>query len=292
MVVYSIKDIEKLTGVKAHTIRIWEKRYNIIEPKRTESNIRYYLDDDLKHILNIALLNRNGIKISKISGMDIAEMQRRVAEIADIDESFKGQLDTLTISLIDLDEVKFLRIIEKNLQERGFVNTMLEVIYPFLDKLAMMWITDSIKAIHEKFVSNLIKRKSIVYIDGLKPTRDETFLIYLPEGERNELSLLFLNYMISSQGFKVINAGVDVSIEDIVEIKEVRVPEYIMTIVNDSLSGENLVAYMKYISREFPDSEVILSGIQVETMPPNCSSGRITLLKSSEDTMVYLKDLK
>ena len=167
MVVYSIKDVEKVTGVKAHTIRIWEKRYNIIEPKRTESNIRYYLDDDLKHILNIALLNRNGIKISKISGMDTAEIQRRVAEIADIDESFEGQLDTLTISLIDLDEVKFLKIFEKNLQERGFVNTMLELIYPLLDKSAMMWITGSIKAIHEKFVSNLIKRKSIVYILSL-----------------------------------------------------------------------------------------------------------------------------
>lgn len=290
MVVYSIKDVEKVTGVKAHTIRIWEKRYNIIEPKRTESNIRYYLDDDLKHILNIALLNRNGIKISKISGMDTAEIQRRVAEIADIDESFEGQLDTLTISLIDLDEVKFLKIFEKNLQERGFVNTMLELIYPLLDKLAMMWITGSIKAIHEKFVSNLIKRKSIVYIDGLKATRNETFLIYLPEGERNELSLLFLNYMISSYGFKVINAGVDVSIEDLIETKEVRVPEYIMTIVNDSLAGENLVTYMEYISGEFPDSEVILSGIQVDTLPPNYS-GRVTRLKSSEETMVYLDKL-
>ncbi len=290
MVVYSIKDVEKLTGVKAHTIRIWEKRYNIIEPKRTDSNIRYYLDDDLKHILNIALLNRNGIKISKISDMDITEIQRKVAEIADIDESFEGQLDTLTISLIDLDEVKFLKIFEKNLQERGFVNTMLEVIYPLLDKLAMMWITGSIKSIHEKFVSNLIKRKSIVHIDGLKATRNETFLIYLPEGERNELSLLFLNYMISSHGFKVINAGVDVSIDDLVETKEVRVPEYIMTIVNDSLSGDNLITYMEYISGEFPDSKLILSGIQVETLPPDYSE-QVTLLKSSEDTMVYLNEL-
>ena len=290
MVVYSIKDIEKLTGVKAHTIRIWEKRYNIIEPKRTESNIRYYLDEDLKQILNIALLYRNGIKISKISNMDTAEIQRRVAEISDIDESFEGQLDTLTISLIDLDEVKFLKIFEKNLQEKGFVQTMTTVIYPLLDKLAMMWITGSIKSIHEKFVSNLIKRKSIVYIDRLKATRDESFLIYLPEGERNELSLLFLNYMISSHGFKVINAGVDVSIEDLVETKEIRTPEYIMTIVNDSISGENLVTYMEYISSEFPESEVILSGIQVETLPSNYT-GPVITLKSSEDTMIYLEKL-
>lgn len=290
MVVYSIKDVEKLTGVKAHTIRIWEKRYNIIEPKRTEKNIRYYLDDDLKQILNIALLNRHGIKISKISDMNNAEILRRVAEIADIDESFEGQLDTLTISLIDLDEEKFLKIFNKNLQERGFVETMLEVIYPLLDKLAMMWITGSIKSIHEKFVSNLIKRKSIVYIDGLKSTRQETFLIYLPEGEMNELSLLFLNYLISSHGFKVINAGVDVSIEDLIETKGVRVPEYIMTIVNDSLSGQQLETYIDHICNEFPDSEVVLSGIQVETMSPDYN-GRVNIVKSSEETMVYLDKL-
>ncbi len=290
MVVYSIKDVEKLTGVKAHTIRIWEKRYNIIEPKRTEKNIRYYLDDDLKQILNIALLNRHGIKISKISDMNNAEILRRVAEIADIDESFEGQLDTLTISLIDLDEEKFLKIFNKNLQERGFVETMLEVIYPLLDKLAMMWITGSIKSIHEKFVSNLIKRKSIVYIDGLKPTRQETFLIYLPEGEMNELSLLFLNYLISSHGFKVINAGVDVSIEDLIETKGVRVPEYIMTIVNDSLSGQQLEVYIDHICNEFPDTEVVLSGIQVETMSPDFN-GRVNIVKSSEETMVYLNRL-
>ena len=290
MVVYSIKDVEKLTGVKAHTIRIWEKRYNIIEPKRTEKNIRYYLDEDLKQILNIALLNRHGIKISKISHMDNAEILKRVAEITDIDQSFEGQLDTLTISLIDLDEEKFLKIFEKNLQERGFVETMLEVIYPLLDKLAMMWITGSIKSIHEKFVSNLIKRKSIVYIDSLKPSRQETFLIYLPQGEMNELSLLFLNYLISSYGFKVINAGVDVSIEDLLETKEVREPEYIMTIVNDSLSGQELQIYVDHICAHFPNTQVVISGIQVETMSLEYESP-VKIVKSSEETLVFLKSL-
>ncbi len=290
MVVYSIKDVEKLTGVKAHTIRIWEKRYSIITPKRTEKNIRYYLDEDLKKILNIALLNRNGIKISKISGMAPSEIQKKVAEIAEIDESFEGQLDTLTISLFDLDEEKFLKIINKNLQERGFIHTMLEVIYPLLDKLAMMWITGSIKAIHEKFVSNLIKRKSIVYIDSLSPTRSETFLIYLPEGEMNELSLLFLNFLISSHGFKVINAGVDVSIEDLIEAKDARVPEYIMTIVNDSLSGRHLEQYLDRICAEYPDTSIVLSGIQVETISPSYHD-KIKIVKSSEETMVYLDEL-
>lgn len=290
MVVYSIKDLEKLTGVKAHTIRIWEKRYNIIQPKRTDKNIRYYLDEDLKQILNIALLNRNGIKISKISNMGVEEIQRKVAEIADIDESFEGQLDSLTISLIDLDEEKFLKIFNKNIEERGFSSTMLEVIYPLLDKLAMMWITGSIKSIHEKFVSNLIKRKCIVHIDALSPTRKETFLIYLPKGELNELSLLFLHFLISERGFKVINAGVDVDLEDLLEAKDIKEPEFLFTIVNDTLSGVQLEQYIGKINEFFNKTEVILSGIQLETMSPKFLD-RIKVLKSSEDTMVYLDNL-
>lgn len=290
MVVYSIKDLEKLTGVKAHTIRIWEKRYNIIEPKRTAKNIRYYLDEDLKQILNIALLNRNGIKISKISNMGIDEIQKKVAEIADIDESFEGQLDSLTISLIDLDEEKFLKIFNKNIEERGFTATMLEVIYPLLDKLAMMWITGSIKSIHEKFVSNLIKRKCIVHIDALSPTRTETFLIYLPKGELNELSLLFLHYLISEKGFKVINAGVDVDLEDLLEAKDIRVPDYLFTIVNDSMSGPQLEQYIARINEFFESSELILSGIQLETVSHKMLE-KINVLKSSEETMVFLNQI-
>ena len=128
MVVYTIKDLEKLSGVKAHTLRIWEKRYNIITPKRTPTNIRYYLDEDLKSILNIALLNRNGIKISKIAQMDESAIQKKVAEITDVDESFESQLDSLTISLLELDEEKFVKLMNKNFEQRGCTETMLEVI--------------------------------------------------------------------------------------------------------------------------------------------------------------------
>ncbi|MEL6124360.1 MAG: MerR family transcriptional regulator, partial [Bacteroidota bacterium] len=130
MVIYSIKDLEKLSGVKAHTLRIWERRYEILKPKRTPTNIRYYMDEDLKHILNVALLNRNGFKISKIAKMGAEEIQKHVAEITDIDESFEGQLDTLTISLLELDEEKFVKLLNKNIEQHGFKEAMLDVIYP------------------------------------------------------------------------------------------------------------------------------------------------------------------
>lgn len=290
MVVYSIKDLEKLSGVKAHTIRIWEKRYNIIEPKRTPNNIRYYLDEDLRLILNIALLNRNGIKISKIAKMEASEIQKKVAEVADIDESFEGQLDSLTISLIDLDEEKFLKLINKNIEERGFAKTMLDVIYPFLDKLAIMWISGSIKTIHERFVSNVIKRKCIVEIDQIRSSRSETFLIFLPEGEMNELSLLFLHYLISNSGFRVINAGIEVSFDELLEVNEVRQPEFLFTIINDSLTSEQFTQYITVLAERFDKSKLFVSGIRASTNTVALPS-TVTLLNSSEDTLSMLEKL-
>lgn len=292
MVVYSIKDLEKLSGVKAHTLRIWEKRYNILKPKRTPTNIRYYLDEDLKNILNIALLNRNGIKISKIAKMDKAEIHHKVAELTDVDESFEGQLDSLTISLLELNEEKFVKLLNKNIEQRGFTETMLEVIYPLLDKLAMMWLSGSIKSIHEKFVSHLIKRKCIVEIDNQEITRNETFLIYLPEGETNELSLLFLHFLIKKRGFHVINAGPDVSLYDLIEVLDIRHPDYLYTIINDASEGDNFQKYVRKLCSEFANSKIILSGLQVQTsILEEALSDQIIVLGSSEETINYLENL-
>lgn len=292
MVVYSIKDLEKLSGVKAHTLRIWEKRYGLLKPKRTPTNIRYYLDDDLKILLNVALLNRNGIKISKIAKMERDQIQKLVAEITDVDESFQGQLDSLTISLLELDEAKFVKLLNKNIEQRGFTETMLEVIYPLLDKLAMMWISGSIKGIHEKFVSYLIKRKCIVEIDKLEITKKTTFLIYLPEEETNELSLLFLHYLIKKEGFNVVNAGTNVNVHDLMEVEEIKHPDYIFTIINDSMDDKDLQKYVRIISKEFKDTKLILSGLRARaTQLDNDLRKQVITISSSEETIKFLHNL-
>ena len=292
MVIYSIKDLETLSGVKAHTLRIWEKRYNIISPQRTPTNIRYYLDDDLRRILNIALLNRNGIKISKIAKMDSNAIQKKVAEITDVDESFEGQLDSLTISLIELDEEKFVKLMDKNIEQRGCVETMLEVIYPLLDKLALMWISGSIKSVHEKFVSHLIERKCNVEIDKTEITREETFLIYLPEGESNSLSLQFLHFLIRTKGFRVINVGHDVSLLDILEVVEIKKPDYIFTIINDSLEEQ---AYKRYISELYSridDVKFLMSGLTpASVLVDDAYNDRVKVIASSEETIKFLDSL-
>lgn len=292
MVIYSIKDLEKLSGVKAHTLRIWEKRYNIVQPKRTATNIRYYLDDDLKNILNIALLNRNGIKISKIAMMEPSDIAKKVAEITEVDESFEGQLDSLTISLIELNEDKFIKLINKNIEQQGFINTMLDVVYPLLDKLAVMWLSGSIKSIHEKFVSRLIKRKCLVEIDKLETTRKETFMIFLPENESNELSLLFLHYLIRKNGFQVINAGVSVQAHELLEVKQLRDVDYIYTIINDAPSDQELNNYLRLLQQTFNNTQFILSGLKILSTQIDADLlHRITTVRSSEETISYLNQL-
>lgn len=292
MVVYTIKDLEKLSGVKAHTLRIWEKRYNIITPKRTPTNIRYYLDEDLKSILNIALLNRNGIKISKIAQMDESAIQKKVAEITDVDESFESQLDSLTISLLELDEEKFVKLLNKNFEQRGCTETMLEVIYPLLDKLALMWMSGSIKNVHEKFVSHLIKRKCDVEIDKAEITRDETFLIFLPLGETNALSLHFLHFLIRDQGFKVINVGNEAELNDISDVLEIQQPEYVFTIINDAYEDNQYIKYIDRLYGVLPAKKIFLSGLTPTSVPlPEKYKDRISIISSSRETIDLLKEL-
>ena len=291
MVVYSITDLEQLSGVKAHTLRIWEKRYSILSPKRTKTNIRYYLDEDLKHLLNIALLNKHGIKISKIAEMSSDQIQKKVAEITEIDESFEGQIDSLTISVLELDDEKCTKIIDKKIEELGFTTTMTDVIYPLLDKTAMMWLTGSIKAIHEKFISSLIRRKCIAEIDKLPHADRNTFLIYLPKGETNELSLLFLHYLIREQGHKVISAGSEVDIYDLMEAKDFCSPDFIFTILNEITITEDMKEQMQMLCKVYPDSKLILSGIQTMNTDINQENGNCILLHTFAETIQFLEGL-
>ena len=291
MVVYSISDLEKLSGVKAHTLRIWEKRYGILHPKRTGTNIRYYLDEDLRLLLNISLLNKNGIKISKIAKMSPIELQEKVSEITEIDASFEGQIDALTISLIELNEENAVKIINKNIEQKGFRETMLQVIYPLLDKLVLMWLSGSINAVHEKFVTNLIKRKCCAEIETLETTRDEIFFIYLPSESTDELSLLFLHYLIKSYGFKVIDAGVNVDLIDIQEAMEIRTPNCIFTILNNEGSHNAYISYVKELCKIAPSCHIYISGTEAAD-DLILLHDQLHFLKSYEETINRLNYLQ
>lgn len=294
MAVYSIRDLEKLSGIKAHTIRIWEQRYGVIAPKRTKTNIRYYQDDDLKFLLNVSLLNKNGIKISKIAKMSRQAVAEKVAAIAEINFENSTQLDALTLSMIEMDEQKFDRIVSMNIQQLGFERTMLEVIYPFLDKLGVLWLTGSINPVQENFISYLIRQKIIVAIDQEpipQGKQVKKFIIYLPEGEKQELTLLFMHYILKSRRNQVLYLGQDISVADLRDACKVHKPDFIFTMISETFAKEPVQKYVDKLAETFPDCQVLLSGYQVVaqkvTAPQN-----VRVLRSLDHTLEFLELLK
>ena len=294
MAVYSIKDLEKLSGIKAHTLRVWEQRYDIIEPRRTKTNIRYYLDEDLKFILNIALLNKNGIKISKIAKMSKEEIAEKVAAISEINFEYGTQLDALTISMIEMDEYKFDRIVNTNIEQLGFERTMLEIIYPFLDKLSVLWLTGSINPVQENFMSYLIRQKIIVAIDNeplVSGKHVDKFLIYLPEGEKQELSMLFMHYLLKSRRNRVIYIGQDITLADLKDACNIHNPDYIFTMITETFAKEPVQQYVDRLAANFKDSHILLSGYQVvaqDVFPPD----NMSILRSLDQALFFLDQLK
>ncbi|MEM1328265.1 MAG: MerR family transcriptional regulator [Bacteroidota bacterium] len=294
MAIYSIRDLEKLSGIKAHTIRAWEQRYNIIEPQRTQTNIRYYQDDDLKKILNIALLNKNGIKISKIAKMSDREIIQKVSAISEVNFEFDTQLDALTISMIDMDEYKFDRILSMNLQKMGFERTMLEVLLPFLDKVSLLWLTGSVQPVQENFISYLIRQKIIVAINSEPFALGENvkkFILYLPEGETQELSLLFLQYLLKSRRNQVVYIGKEIGINDLKAAVNIHKPDFIYTIITETLINNGVRKYAEQLKSSFQDCHILMSGYQIITQ--NIQSERqITVLKSLDQTIQFIDNLQ
>jgi len=263
---YSIKDLEQLSGIKAHTLRIWEQRYQFILPKRTETNIRYYDGKDLKLVLNIALLKENGYKISKIAGMSEEDMNNEVLRLTEKNLRYPDQIHALTLAMIDLDEDRFEKIMATNILKLGFESTMINVIYPFLSKIGVLWQTGAINPSQEHFISNLIRQKLIVAIDGQFVSNEESqhkYLLYLPEGELHELTLLFLCYIIKARRNKVVYFGQNLPFDDLKSIFEVHNPDYILTIVTTSPPAGEVKGYVQKLSQTFPEAEVLLSGYQV-----------------------------
>ena len=294
LAVYSIKDLEKLCGIKAHTLRVWEQRYGIVKPQRSKTNIRYYEDEDLKKLLNISLLNRNGIRISKIAKMSPDEINEKVSTFSAVNFEPGTQLDALTLSMIEMDESKFDRIISTNINQYGFEKTMLEVIHPFLEKAGLLWLTGSLKPIQENFMSYLVRQKIITAIDKVAIAPDnntKTFMIYLPEGESQELSLLFVNYLIKQRGHCVIYLGLNTSLNDLTDACSIKRPDFIFTMITETYSSQPIQDYVDELSKAFDESTILISGYQVVAQRvPTC--GNVRVLLGLEDMIRFIDKVK
>ena len=264
---YSIKDLEILTGIKAHTLRIWEQRYNILRPQRTFTNIRYYTNEDLKRILNISALNKVGKKISKIATLSDEEIKKEVSLLAERFDNKNDILDSLIVTLIDIDEEKFEKIISNSIIQIGLINTIDTILFPFLNKIGIMWQTGTINPAQEHFISNLIRQKIIVAIDSQKleeNKKSKKIILFLPEGELHEISLLFYNYIVRNNGHKSIYLGQSVPLNDIKKVVEIRKANYLVTVITQPFKDETLNSYLTELSTNFTKQTVLVSGAQIQ----------------------------
>lgn len=282
---YSIKDLEELSGVKAHTIRIWEKRYNIVKPERTDTNIRLYNDEHLKKLLNISILNRQGLKISHLARLSNEELKEKVIHSSRESSNNVIQIENLIISMLDLDEWKFDKILSDSIIRIGFEETLVKVMHPFFEKIGLLWQIGSINPAQEHFVSNLLRQKLIVAIDGQSPVKRDTdvsFILFLHENELHELGLLFYSYLLKKSGIRVIYLGQAVPFEDLKKIVQIQKAEYFLTSFTTGILEEELNNYLKRMSESFAEQTIFFTGYQISKVNGDLPSNLVKIESVSQ----------
>ncbi len=266
---YSIKDLERLTGIKAHTIRMWEKRYNVIVPERTNTNIRTYCDKDVKKLLNIAVLNRHGMRISKLSELSEHELREKVVSLNVGLNNSSVQLEHLIISMIDLDEVKFENVLNRSVIKNGFEDTVKSLLVPFFERIGVLWQTGSINPAQEHFVSNLVRQKLFVATDRIVPdstTTTPSMVFFLHEHELHEIGLLFYHYIAKKWGLKTIYLGQIVPLNDLQMVYKKIKPKYLFTSLTSSMEDGWIEEYINNLSEKFKDIDIFITGYQIATL--------------------------
>ena len=260
---YLIRDIEHLSGIKSHTIRIWEKRYNIVEPKRTTTNRRYYDDNDLKRILNISILNRSGYKISQIANLSNNRLNEEILRLTNESQDLESHIGSLISAMIDFDVQRFEKIFSKSIMQRGFRQTILKVIHPFLGRIGILWLTENIDPAHEHFISNMIRQKIISAIDGLPDYTDkkkQRFVLFLPEDQWHEMGILICHYLIKKKGFSAIYFGSSLPVESVINLREVVEFDNIVTAVGISKPNIEKKQDLVQLANLFPDKTIFIGG--------------------------------
>jgi DNA-binding transcriptional MerR regulator len=262
---YSISDLERLTGIMAGTIRIWERRYRIIKPHRTETNRRWYDNDDLKRVLNIATLYRKGIKISTIATFSGPEILEKVKLLTKDSADTATQIDSLIVAMSDLDEDALNNIITLSVRSRGFEETFTGILFPFLRRVGIMWHTGSTDVASEHFVTGIFRRRLIAEIESFlkspKPSERKKFLMYLPEDELHELGLLFYTYLARRAGHNVLYLGQSTPFTDLLNVVRQWHPDFIVTGALTGLPFSDPGEYLRRISTAFKDQKILVSGL-------------------------------
>ncbi len=259
---FTIKDLENLSGIKAHTIRVWEQRYSFLRPQRTDTNIRYYNNEELKKLLNVALLNKYGFKISHIDKMDESEIRDRILSLSQVQAQQERIIHELIQSMVDLELDEFESILDNYIMARGIERTITRIIFPFLEKIGILWSTSHINPAQEHLVSNIIRQKLIVGIESISTHMhvNKSIVLFLPEGEHHELGLLFIFYLLRSRGVKVFYLGADVPVNDLEYVVKIKKPDFAYAHLTSPPSNFNFDKYLATLSLKIKSLPIIISG--------------------------------
>ncbi|MGB5171290.1 MerR family transcriptional regulator [Eudoraea sp.] len=292
---FSIRDLENLSGIKAHTIRIWEKRYDLLSPERTTTNIRTYSLESLQKLLNITLLYNNGYKISKISKIPENEIPLVVREIVARSSVQNHALNAFKLSMINFDISLFQNTYNKLLAEKSFREIFWDVFIPLLNELGLLWQTDTISPAHEHFITNLIKQKiytSTEKLQLIEPTKkDKVFVLFLPENEIHEIGLLFINYEIILRGYKTIYLGQTMPLESLTDLKNyyenIHFVSYFTVVPTKDKMESYIVDFTKYLGDNGKSSLWVL-GRQIQHLNKEKLPSYIRTFTSVEDISAAL----
>lgn len=290
---FTIKDLENLSGIKAHTIRIWEQRYTFLRPQRTGTNIRYYNNDELKTLLNVALLNKYGFKISHIDKMDQAEMKDRILSLSQVQAQQERIINDLIQTMVDLDLENFEAILDNYIMARGIERSITQIIFPFLEKIGILWATNHVNPAQEHLVTNIIRQKLIVGIEKSVSTHmqvNKTILMFLPEGEHHELGLLFIFYLLRSRGIKVLYLGANVPIADIEYVVNVKRPDIAYTHLTSLANNFNFDKFVTNLSARVKGVPVVVSGQVTQQYRKPVPQG-VHMKRSLPEVMEYISNL-
>ncbi|HZH95194.1 MAG TPA: MerR family transcriptional regulator [Flavisolibacter sp.] len=289
---FTIKELEILSGVKAHTIRIWEQRYQFLKPSRTSTNIRRYSNDELKTLLTVALLNKYGYKISKIDGMQQEQRDAVLLKIPGEEVRTEYMVNELIGCMIDLNAESFEDILQQHIEDKGIVLTITSLLFRFLDKIGILWQTGRINPAHEHIVTNIIRQKLFASIDALpRPTKKQPLLmLLLPEGQHHELGLIFVSYLLRKAGLTQVYLGANIPLKDADYMIEMKKPHYVYCHLT-TLSGKlDFKKFVDTLSTNHPKTSMLLSGIVSERVKPEAKSN-VILLQSLPEVVAYISKL-
>ena len=275
---FSISDLEQLSGIKAHTIRMWEQRYGLLRPVRTATNIRTYSEDDLRRLLNVSTLCGRGQRISQVARLSDAEIRAAVLACSDDAHDYHLQVNALLAAMLGFDEPRINQLLDEATHQLGFEDMMLFVAYPLLQRIGLMWLADTMDLAQEHMLAHLLRQKILAATNALPqvPVAARRWLLFLPGEELHELALLFMNYLLRARGHHTLYLGQNLPLVGLVNTDAAYHPDAVVVVLTSQPERSRVADYAREVQAMFPEALLVLYGPLARQegleLPPNCVS--------------------